>query len=95
MIINHLDLEGVTVSPPKADSPLVIDANTVLAGAIACELLQAVAGRYSEIRELLGRVHYAELPEHESVELGGEAPDAFAPEQPLRVTIGDARDHRG
>lgn len=95
MIVNNLDLEGIAVPPSKTDSPLVIDANTVLAGAIAFELLQAVAGRYAEIFELLGRVHYAELPEHESMELGGEAPDALAPEQPLRVAIGEARDHPG
>ena len=88
MIINNLDPEGVHVSPPKADPPLVIDANTVLAGAIALELLQTIAGRDAEIIELLGGVDDAELPEHEPVEIGGEAPDAFAMKKPLRVAMG-------
>jgi hypothetical protein len=39
----------------------------MLAGAIAFELLQAVTGRDAEVFELLGGVHDAELPEHESV----------------------------
>ena len=94
MIINNLDLEGIAVSPAKTDSPLVIDANTVLAGAVAFELLQAVAGWDPEIVELLGGIHDAELPEHESVEFGRKASDAFALEQSLRVAIGEAQDHR-
>ena len=93
MIINKLDLVGVPIFPPRADSPLVIDTNTVLAGAIAFELLQAVAGRDAEILELLGGVNDTELPEHQPMELGGEAPDAFTPEEPLRVPIGEAGDH--
>lgn len=93
MIINNLDLEGIAVSPPKTDPPLVIDANTVLTGAIALELLQAIAGRDAEIVELLGGVHQPELSEHQPVELGREAPDAFALEQPLRIAIGETGDH--
>ena len=93
MIINNLNLEGIAVSPPKADPPLVIDANAVLASAIALELLQAVAGRDAEIVELLGGIHQSQLAEHDAVKLGGEAPDAFAPEQPLGIAIGEAGDH--
>ena len=95
VIIDNLDLEGVAVAPPKTDPPLVVDANAVLAGAITFELLQTVTGWDAEVCELLGGVHHAELPEHESVKLGGEAPDAFTLEQPFRIAIGEARDHCG
>jgi hypothetical protein len=67
VVINNLDLKGVAVAPPKTDPPLVVDTNAMLAGAIAFELLQAVTGRDAEVFELLGGVHDAELPEHESV----------------------------
>jgi len=33
VIVGDLDLESVTISPRKADAPLVIDANAVLAEA--------------------------------------------------------------
>jgi hypothetical protein len=72
VIINDLDLESVASFPSKTDPPLVIDANTVLARAIAFELLQAIAGRDAEVFELLGSVDNAELPQHEAVELGGK-----------------------
>jgi hypothetical protein len=67
----------------------------VLPSAITLELLQAVAGRDAEILKLLGGIHQRELAEHEAVKLGGEASDAFALEQPLRIAIGEAGDHRG
>ena len=67
----------------------------MLAGPIALELLHAVAGRDAEILEPFGGVHHAKLPEHEPVELGWEAPDTFATEQPFRITIGEGRDHCG
>ena len=43
LMINNLDLKRVAVSPPKTDPPLIVDSNAVVAGAIALELLQAVA----------------------------------------------------
>ena len=94
MIIDNLDLEGITVPPSKTDSPLVIDANTVLTGAIASELLQPVPGWDAEVLKLFGRVHDAELSQHEAMELGGKASDALTVEQPLRVAIGEAGDHK-
>ncbi len=66
----------------------------MLACAIAFELLQTVAGRDTQILELLGSIHNPELAKHEPVELGGKAADAFALEQSLRIAIGEARDHR-
>ena len=95
VIVNNLDREGIAVSPPETDPPLIIDANTVLAGAIAFQLLQAVAGRDPEILQPLGGVYHTKFPEHEPVELGGEAADPFALKEALRIAIGEAGDHRG
>ena len=93
MIINDLDLEGVAIFPSKTDAPLVINANAVLAGAIALEFLQPVARRDAKVLELLRSVNQAELPQHEAEELGGKAADALTLEQPLRVAVGEAGDH--
>jgi len=42
--VADLDLVGVATSPDEADAPLVVDADAVLAGAVAGEPLEAVAG---------------------------------------------------
>jgi hypothetical protein len=43
--VHDLNVVGIAVSPDEADAPLVIDANTVLASAIAPEGFKLVAGR--------------------------------------------------
>jgi len=44
MIVHDLDVVGLTVFPPEADPPLVVDANAVLTRAISVKLLQTIAG---------------------------------------------------
>jgi hypothetical protein len=57
MIVNDLDLVGIAILPPEADAPLLVHANTVLACAIAPELLQSIARRHAQVVKLLGRIH--------------------------------------
>jgi hypothetical protein len=45
VVIDDLDLLGVLAGPTEADAPLVIDADGVLATAIALQGLQPVAWR--------------------------------------------------
>jgi hypothetical protein len=39
MIVDDLDVKGVTVTPPEADPPLLVDPDAVLALAIAFQSL--------------------------------------------------------
>ena len=43
MVVDQLDTAGAAGTPCEADAPLVFDADAVLAGAVAGELLQSVA----------------------------------------------------
>jgi len=45
MIINDFDISCLIVNPLEADAPLVIDANAILTGSFALELLETIAGR--------------------------------------------------
>ncbi len=45
MIINDLDLEGITFVESKADAPLIIDADAPLSGAIMPQCFQVIRGR--------------------------------------------------
>ena len=93
MIVNDLDLVRVTISPPKADPPLIVDANTVLTGAIAFQRLETVPRRHSEIVQRLGRVNGDQSAQHRPQELSGIAPNALALEQGFGIPIGEALDH--
>jgi len=93
MIVNDLDLVRITISPPKADPPLVVDPNAMLSRAIAFELLEPVPWRHAEIVEHLGGVHGDQFAEHRAQKLGGIAPNALTLEQGFGMPIGEALDH--
>jgi hypothetical protein len=94
MIVNDLDLIGIAILPSKADAPLLVHANTVLAGAIAPELLQSIARRHAEVVELLGRIHRHQFAQHRALEIRRIASDGLASEQSLGIAIGECVDHR-
>jgi len=49
MIVHDFHVEGVSLPPFEADTPAVVDADAVLAGALAPQRLQPVAGRHGQV----------------------------------------------
>lgn len=70
MVVNDLDVLRIAICPAKAGSPLIVDANAVLADAIALELLQTIVWRDAEILECLCGVDDNQLPKHGTVQMG-------------------------
>lgn len=93
MIIDDLNIEGVAVFPAKTDPPLIIDANAMLAGPIAFELLQPVARWNPEILESLGSIDEPQLAKHRPVQLGREPAHTLALKDTLCLPIGEALNH--
>lgn len=93
MIVNDLDLVRIPIRPPKAGSPLIVDANTMLPGATAFELLESIPGRHPKIIQRFSRVHGDQFAQHRSQEVGGIAPNALALEQGFGIPVGEALDH--
>ena len=93
VIIDNRDVVRVALTPRETDPPLVVDANAVLPGPIAAELLQAVAWWDAKVIENFGCVDRDELAEHGSAQLGGVPPNGFAAEQALGLAIAEALDH--
>ena len=62
MIVDDLDIVGITVSPEEADAPLVVDPNAVGSGAIALQGFQLVARRDPKVLQLSGAVQVQQLP---------------------------------
>ena len=94
MIIHDFDVVRIRILPPKADSPLIVDADTVLPRAIAFQLLKSVAWRDAEVVECLGGIHGNQLPKHHPSQLCGVPPHWLAAEQARGISVGEALDHR-
>jgi hypothetical protein len=54
MVIDDFDVEGISVAPPEAYSPLIIDPDRVLTGAISFELFQSVPRNSAKFIEVEG-----------------------------------------
>jgi hypothetical protein len=93
VVFDDLDVICVPILPAKADAPLIVDANAVLARAVTFELLESVTGWDTQVLELLGGINEANLPKHEPEEVGRELPDALPLKHALRVPIGETLDH--
>ena len=57
MVVNNLDLPRFPIAPNEADTPSVIDANTVLTATIRPQSFKAIAGRRVQIAKPTGRVN--------------------------------------
>jgi hypothetical protein len=93
VIVHDLNVVGVAVPPAEANAPLIVDANAMVASAIAFELFEPIVRWHAEILELLGGVDEAQLAEHDPVKLGREPAHGFALEQTFGVAIAEALDH--
>ena len=80
MIVHDRDIVRVAVLPTKADTPLIVDPNAVLASAIALAFFEAIAGRNAEIVELFRGVYGHELAQHGPLEVGRKPSDGLASE---------------
>ena len=62
MVVNNLNFEGVLTLPAKANPPLVVDADAVLALAVAFQGLQMVAIGDAQVLQAPGLVQEQQLP---------------------------------
>lgn len=93
MVVDDLDIMGVSRSPAETDPPLLVDTNAVLAGTIPLELLQTVSGRDPEIVEHRGRIEHPELPQSDLLNVGAQLPHGAALEEAFGVAVTEALDH--
>jgi hypothetical protein len=62
VVICDLDFICIALPPDKADSPLIVDANTVLTLTVAVERLQPIAGRRREVAEFRSSIQLPQFP---------------------------------
>ena len=61
MVVDDLDVMGVTCLPAEAYPPLIVDSNAVLATSITPESFQPIAGRRAKIVQPRGPMQQQQL----------------------------------
>ena len=93
MIIHDLNVVGVTVLPPKADTPPIIDPNAVLPSAVTRQLLEPVAGRESQVFYCFGGIENEQLSQGGAIETSRPSPNDLAAKESFSVPIGKVTNH--
>ena len=84
MIIRNLHLVGVSVAPHETDTPLVVDADTVLPRTVTFQRMEPATRRNSQIHQTFGRVQHQELAPRRVPNVH-ELTNILIVEKPLRV----------
>jgi hypothetical protein len=93
VVVDDLDVMSVSADPAKADPPLVVDANAVLAETIGGELLQTVRRGHPEVSKAGGGIENEQFAKGNSVKIRGHPSDPLAPKESLGVGVTEASDH--
>ena len=70
MIIYDFNFVGVVACPAMAETPLIIDADPVLAASTAFKCLQAIAGRYPHDVESVAGIELEEFTSGGALNVG-------------------------
>ena len=95
MVVNNFDAFGSAVAPDEANSPLIIDANAVLASAISFETLKTIARWGRQIHELFRLMDLAQLALCHSLDVSTQPTGEPAVEQCFSIAIGEGADRAG
>src|ERR1041384_424850 len=93
VIVSDFDFICIAFCPFKANTPLVVDPNAVLACAVSAEFLQTITRRRAQIHQTCCRVKYYEFSVRRALKRCWPTPNTRAPPQPLSVPISKATDH--
>jgi len=58
MIVDDLYIIGVSIMPPKANAPLIVNSDAVLSQSVSAQRFQPISGRHSERMEVWRRINH-------------------------------------
>jgi hypothetical protein len=91
VIVNYLDVFGVTSRPTKANAELIVHPQVPLASAIAAQLLEPVTRRRPEVLDTSRDIELLELAQCRALDIG-KARYVSKPEQRFGVDTLEGRD---
>ena len=93
MIVDDLDLPSVAITPDKADTPLLVDANAMVPKSVATKSFQPVARRDSQIIKATSRIDCKQPGTGPLLDLHGEPANSIASEDSRSALTGKGFDH--
>ena len=93
MVTYDLYRVGVFAFPPKAEAPLVVDANAVLAAAAAFQGFQAIAGREAHDVQSVGGIELEELSSGGALDIRRKVTRSGAGKESFGFRVRKASDH--
>lgn len=87
MVVNDLNPFWTSVAPPKADSPLIVDSDTVLPRTITAQTLEPVARRNPEVFQTTRSINLAQLAQRDAHDARIEGRTRLPRKQVLSLTI--------
>lgn len=93
MVVNDFDIKRMTILPSKAQPPLIVDADAVLARTVPAKGFEAVPGRNAQIIERRRGGQHRQFPASGSLN-GTKPPHESILGQLLGITTAKAADHK-
>ena len=93
MVVNDFNPFWTSVAPPEADTPLIVDSDTVLARTITAQTLEPVARRNPEILQTARSVNLTQLAQYNAHDARIEGRNRLPRRQPLGLAIPERLDH--
>ena len=87
MVVNDLNPFWTSVAPLEADTPLIIDSDTVLPRTITTQTLKPVARRNPKILQTTRGVNLTQLAQRDASDAWIEGRNRLPRKQPLSLTI--------
>lgn len=93
MVIDNFNIGRPHLGPAKTNAPLVIDADTMLTGAITLQPFKTIAGRRSQVLKFSRRIDHIEFARSNFAEAPPLGRNLAVREEQLHLLICEASDH--
>ena len=93
MVVDDFDVMCVTTDPAEANAKLIVDADAVLAEAIAGQFLQSISRWHFQVSEGDCGVEHDELAESHTLEIRRESADLLPLEEALGIAVAKTANH--
>jgi hypothetical protein len=93
MIVYDLNFVSVALAPPKANPPLVVDADAVLAFTWALQGFERIAWWYSQLPQFCRRLQDQQLPSGIALNVRRKSAGQLCPKKSLRFRARETQNH--
>jgi hypothetical protein len=94
MVIDDLYVVRISLNPPEAQPPLVVQPDTVLSLAVTLESLQSISGRHPQVNQPGRGIQELHSIESLLLNTGGQSARTHLTPDPLGLLAGKTHDYR-